>query len=98
MKAVFDHNCPSWNAYIENNLMFLRYAEDYFNDLLKVRGWVTIFEIYNYLGLTLDFDKLGGKKLSDLMWWYNKGDKIDFGMKPDEDNRVIYLSFNIDID
>ena len=69
MKAVFDKSSPNWSKDLESNVLYVRYAEDYFNDLLKVRGWVTIFEIYNYLGLTLDFDKLGGKKLSDLMWW-----------------------------
>ena len=69
MKAVFDKSSPNWSKDFESNVLYVRYAEDYFNDLLKVRGWVTIFEIYNYLGLTLDFDKLGGKKLSDLMWW-----------------------------
>ena len=96
MKAVFDHNCPSWNAYIENNLMFLRYAEDYFNDLLKARGFVTVMEVFQYLGLKLDFEDLSSIRIKKLCWRYENGDYIDFGMKPDEEKNIIYLDINID--
>ena len=42
-------NCWRENAY--ENIMFLRIAQNYFNDLLACRGYVFLNEILDYLGI-----------------------------------------------
>ena len=47
----FDESCPGWEKDPTMNLSFLRGAQEYFNDLLKARGYVFLSDIYDYLGV-----------------------------------------------
>ena len=97
MKAVFDENSPAWAKNHEHNIMFLRQQHDYLNMLLKCRGYVTILDVCNCLGLPYDIDHLLSIPLKNQCWLHANGDYIDFGMKPDAEKNIIYLDFNIDI-
>ena len=99
MKEIFDKRCYNWTSDFEWNSLFLRSAEICLNDKLALRGYVTIFEVYEYLGLTLDLERLKDvKNLSDLWWTYDGNNKINFGIEPSENGDAIYLNFNINID
>lgn len=98
MKAVFDKNSPMWTTSFESNLAYLRYMQNFLNDLLKARGYVTIVEVYNYLGLEHNFSGVNAENFKNLCWLHEDGDKIDFGGYGREDENIIYLDFNIDID
>lgn len=98
MKAVFDKNCPEWVNDVDCNKWFLRHAEDYFNDKLRVRGYVSIIDVFNHLTLEYDIERWMNEKFKDICWVYKDDDKIDFGTQVDEENNIFYLNFNIDID
>ena len=98
MKAVFDESSPAWVNNPEYNIMFLRRQQDYVNDALKRRGWVTIMDVFDVLGLSFDINDLLSIPLRDQCWLYEDRDYIDFGMKPNVEKNVIYLDFNINID
>lgn len=99
MKAIFDKNCINWSPSYEANLYYVRHVEAYLNEVLKRRGYVTIFEVCESLGTGLNLDRLKSvKNPSDLWWEYDGTNGIDFGITPIEDGNVIYLNFNINID
>jgi len=100
----FDEYCTNWQKDPEYNLMFLRNQQNYFNDLLKTRGYVLLNEIYEAIGAatTKDGHVVG--------WVYNEknpsGDNyIDFGIYENKENNrafvngyecSILLDFNVD--
>ena len=47
----FDELSSSWSKAPTQNLMFLRHNEQYFNDILKIRGHVFLNEVYDALGI-----------------------------------------------
>ena len=68
------HTAPAtWHKNIDLNLMFLKYQENYFNDLLACRGHVFVNEVLDSLGLARTKD-------GQLCGW-TKGEKIDFGCR-----------------
>lgn len=60
MKFTFNSKTsPYATTDVEHNQMFIRLREDYFNDILKVRGYIYLNTIYEMLGVEWDPD------------WYN---------------------------
>lgn len=99
MKAIFDKSSYKWVPSFNCNLMFVRHTEEYLNDKLKARGYVTIFEVYESLGLELDLERLKSvENPSDLWWTYDGKNKVDFRMTPIKNGNAIYLDFNNNID
>ena len=101
MKEIFDKNCYWWAPNFETNLMFIRNIENYLNDKLRARGYVSIFEVYESLGLKIDLERLKSvKNPSDLWWTYDGKNTIDFRPTSivNEKENVIYLDFNINIE
>lgn len=47
---VFDSKCPLWDKNQKFNLLLLQSKQTYFNDLLKMRGYVFLRDIYEDLG------------------------------------------------
>ena len=43
---VFDSNCISWTDNREWNLLYLKTAQTYFNDVLKTKQYVFLRDIY----------------------------------------------------
>jgi hypothetical protein len=70
----FDKNCIVWKRNSFYNYSFLKYTEERLNTILKRRGWVTLNEIYDALGLQLTKDGITAG------WVYNLDKSIDFGL------------------
>lgn len=99
----FDESCKQWDKDPAYNLTFLKSQQDYFNNLLRIRGHVFLNEIYDALGI----DRTG---YGQTVGWVFGGDgdnMIDFGLYDDtQDPRrrafingyenVILLDFNVD--
>ena len=101
----FDSNSPYWDKSPDANLMFLRSEQSYANDLLKIKGFLTLNEVYERLGIPTT------KAGMVVGWTYDKdnpdGDNyVDFGLY--ETTResvrdfvngykdVVLLDFNVD--
>ena len=75
----FDDGSPYWEDDSEYNLWFLRNKQAYFNDILKVKTYVFLNDVYKALGLE-------ETKEGQVIGWvydpdYPNGDnKIDFGI------------------
>lgn len=103
----FDEGCKSWEKDPSLNLAFLRGTQNYFNDLLRIRGYVFLNEVYDYLGIPKT-------KAGQIVGWrYDPKDSsidnyIDFGIyntnrRTNRDfvngyEPVILLDFNVDGD
>lgn len=101
----FDDGCTGWSKDSEYNLMFLLDQQRYANDLLKSRGFLTLNEVYDMLGIPRS------KAGMVVGWVYNKdnpvGDNfVDFGIYDTHRakvndfvngyERTILLDFNVD--
>jgi hypothetical protein len=52
--VTFDKEVREWCDNREYNIMFLRYNENYINDLIRARGYVYLNQIYELLGIKWD--------------------------------------------
>ena len=101
----YDDGCTGWTKDPELNLVFLKKQQCWANDLLKSRGWLTLNEVYDMLGITRT---AAGMVVG---WIYDEkhpvGDNfVDFGIYDinNEANRrfvnglerTILLDFNVD--
>lgn len=84
---------------LDGNLMQLRYLENFLNEKLRANGYVTVFDIYNALGLRLDINRiLNCESIRELLWMYDEDGLLNFLVKTDEENDIIDIDFNINID
>ena len=97
----FDDSCTQWSKTPEYNLMFLRAQQNYYNDMLKVRGHVFLNEVYDALGIQRT------SAGSVVGWMIGAGDDyIDFGIYDGQREKqrdfvngyeqTILLDFNVD--
>lgn len=72
---VFDSECAAWTKDQEFNLAFLKQQEDYFNNVLRIRGYVFLNEVYAALGIPRT-------KLGQIYGWVYDENKprISFGL------------------
>ena len=91
--VIFDEKSPNFcKNHPEYNQMFLKAQQNYFNDLLRVRGHVFLNEVYDGLGLPRTSR---GAICGWILDAENKGSFIDF--KPVEDeNGAIMLPIAVD--
>ena len=47
----FDENSASWDRSRDMNVFFLKFTQDYLNDLLRHRGYLFLNEVYDRLGI-----------------------------------------------
>ena len=101
---VFDSKNPNFQGDPTTNEMFLRQQQNYLNDMLHVKGRLTLNDVYDRLGFERD-DTYGM-----VVGWTSDGSDrfIDFGIQPDEWVDVVQdiirkdtphefrLSFNVD--
>lgn len=97
----FDPLSRNWSKEPEYNLVFLLSIQNYFNDMLKVRGHVFLNEVYRELDLT-------HTKAGSVVGWIlsDEGDNyIDFGIYKENEKAIdfvngregsILLDFNVD--
>lgn len=99
---VFDESSRRWKKSSEYNFMFLRDAQEHFNDLLNSRGHLFLNEVYDYL----DFPR---SEAGQFVGWLKDGGgdcKVDIGLfDPNNERsaafingyeRNIILDFNVD--
>lgn len=96
---VFDDTNSNWQNNAELNRIFVECQENYYNDILKSRGYVFLNDVYDSLGVPRS-------SVGQLVGWVLNGDGdnyIDFGldMKWNQDvtsgkQRDIVLDFNVD--
>lgn len=91
----FDKNSPQWNLIgdMSQNRIILKYHQQHFNELLKVRGYVFLRDIYEVFGFHVDQEAVV------CGWFYDEnnpvGDNfIDFGVVEGKD--YFDLDFNVD--
>lgn len=71
----FDDSCTPWQRQPEYNRLFLKCQQSYFNDLLNTKGWVTLNEVYEALGMK--------RSRAGMVVGWVKGDGdgyVDFGI------------------
>ena len=94
----FDENSASWDRSRDMNVFFLKFTQDYFNDLLKLRGYLFLNEVYDRLGIPR-------RALGQCVGWvYNEnnpnGDNfVDldiFNERNNNDENVFILDPNVD--
>ena len=101
----YDAGCCGWSRDASANLLYLKNVQAYFNDRLRIRGYVFLNEVYEYLNLPIIQE---GQYIG---WYYDPNDEnlhncVDFGIYDIHDARkrdfvngyetVILLDFNID--
>ena len=94
----FDENSASWDRSRDMNVFFLKFTQDYFNDLLKLRGHLFLNEVYDRLGIPR-------RAIGQCVGWvYNEnnpnGDNfVDldiFNERNNNDENVFILDPNVD--
>lgn len=93
---VFDSSCVEWNKDRWFNMVHLRATQNYFNDILKARGYVFLRDIYEYLGIPVTRTSL------NVGWVYDPKNRfadnyIDFCIQA-TDGADIQMDFNVDGD
>lgn len=101
---IFDYTCHGWSKYAYKNKLFLLYQQNYANNLLKLRGYLFLNEVYDMLGMSRTN---AGQRVG---WVYDPenpvGDNyVDFGIFDDrnvdfvnESKTSVLLEFNVDGD
>ena len=98
----FDENSASWDRSRDMNVFFLKFTQDYFNDLLKLRGHLFLNEVYDRLGIPrralgqcvgwiYDENNLNGDNFVDLDIFNerNNNDKNVFILDPNVDGYIL---------
>ena len=80
----FQQGCPDWTKDPDTNLVFLTVQERHANDLLRIRGYLFLNEVYKMLGF--EPTKAG----QTVGWIYNKNN-------PNGDNHVDFGIHNVNI-
>ena len=84
--VLYDCPCNNWSKDALDNFNFLMLAQDYFTNRLRRKGYVTLWEVYQYLGFSTKM--LGARKATAaryLGWVYDEKDP----------NRNNYVSFGL---
>lgn len=95
--GIFDDGCPGWSRDQRAVDMFLKYQEQYANDICRARGHLFLNEVYDMLGMPR-------RKIGQLVGWiYDAGKRVDFGLKSKVNDRfnrgevsTAILEFNVD--
>jgi hypothetical protein len=91
--AIFDQNNPNWVSKDAYNRMFLTVHQQWANDRFAAHGRLFLKDVYESLGLEIDFDILR------VGWLKGIGDgNIDFGLTECDASGIILLDFNVDGD
>lgn len=100
----FDDACPQWDRDPKKNLIFLKCQQEYANELLKVKGYLFLNEVYGLLGIRQS------KEGQTVGWIYDEknpiGDNfVSFGLDKEHEivrdfimgfGNTVLLDFNVD--
>jgi len=87
----FDENSHHFTKapHAEYNKLFLRFQQNWANDMLRDRGHLFLNEIFDVLGLPRS-------KVGSLVGWiYEEGVHVDFGANTPREDGSIMLDFNV---
>lgn len=85
----FDHSSHQWVNDTHYNRAFLKWSEEHLNDVLRVRGFVFLNEVYERLGF--DYTVIGA-----ICGWVRDEGRIDFGLDSQKvTTEPIFLDFNV---
>ena len=96
MQVKFDKTCPAWYDDPEYRLMFIKQQQNYFKDLLKVRGYVTLMEVLDAFTISFDIASYLDRPLSDLVWLRDRGDDVNIQIWDELRDATMILKINID--
>lgn len=96
MQVKFDKTCPAWNDDPKYRLMFIKQQQTYLNDLLRVRGYVTIMEVLKAFTIPFDIASYLNRPLGDLVWLQYRGDVVDIQIWDELSDASMILKINID--
>lgn len=85
--AQFDKHNPNWSPVAEYNAMFLRAQQNYANDRLFMRDFLTLNDVYDQLGLE--------RTREGMVYGWIRGDQIDFFNPTDVGASQIPLTFKV---
>lgn len=86
---ILNQNCFGWDK--DSNQFMLRRYEIYFNDVLRERGYVFLYEIYNVLGIKL-------KKNMLLSGWIRDKGHLEFEVFQENDGSLTIQLLNLQED
>lgn len=95
MQVKFDKTSPAWENDPKYNEMFIETRRVYLNDLLRVRGYVTLMEVLDALTIPLDDATIWDRRLRDLTWFRDENPFIVFGLVSMDDGSIS-ITINID--
>lgn len=79
-----------WSNHEWSNRMFIQTQQNWFNDLLKARGYVFLNDVYEALG----FERTRSGQI--VGWSKDSGKTIEFDYVDDSTDGGIILNFNVD--
>ena len=88
-------NSYLWNKDMRYNLILIKQTERYMNDMLQAKGFVTLCEVENSLGMTkkiIDFDNNDNVFKTDNVlyaWVLGKDDPIVLKCDPQENGDIL---------
>lgn len=100
----FNEDNPNWKTTPEYNVMFLRQVQNYVNDRLRSKGYISLNDVYKELG----FEETTAGQMVGWVWKRADGDGyIDFGIFDENKTDQFYdfivgregsilLDFNVD--
>lgn len=94
---VFDRECMAWSDNRDINKMFVKYEEQYFNEILHYRGYVFLRDVYEHFGwrVTQASIKCGWHRDCEVDDWH-----VEFTVfeSEDENDPDLIIDFNVDGD
>lgn len=94
-RIMFDERSYGWSNLKKSNLIFLKYQESWFNELLRKRGYLFLRDVYEGLGIPIT------KESCAVGWIYDeKNNKIGdnfvaFDIRETNSSNYI-VDFNVD--
>lgn len=91
----YDESCFGWTINRKYNLMFLNAQKNYFNELLRKRGYLFLRDVYEGLGIPIT------KESCIVGWVFGEnniiGDNyVEFIYDKDDESACILIDFNVD--
>ena len=91
---IFDDSTVFWEKDKDRNVYFIKYMESYFNDLLRLRGYLLLRDVYEKLGIPITKESLV------VGWIYDEnntiGDNFVELRYEIDDNGYFVIDFNVD--
>ena len=91
----FDESCVNWTKDRKFNIMFLKRQQTYCNDLLKLRGYLFLRDVYETIGIPIT------KESCIVGWIFEEPNEIgdnfvQFIYDETDESACIFIDFNVD--